>query len=263
MSNADLEAMCPEVLGPVSRRSGVLCDRGLLVYARVSTLTEEQQDGTSVHNQIEKCSAYGARSEIPLRCTAFDQGISGTKTDRPALQFLLGLAGRGDVLIVHSLSRLSRNASHGLEMIRSLVARGVEVVALDHKIDTSTPSGKLQLHLMMGFLEFERDQTAQRVREGMAKHRRALGALWGTHERFGYRWASEGGGGGLAQFEPEHSVIRSLRGMYESGMPLGACAREARVLWPARAWDASMVRKTLVKEGVTMRPTGRPSCVGT
>ncbi len=50
-----------------------------------------------------------------------------------------------------------------------LKAKGVELQILSMNLDTSTPTGKLMLHLMGSFAEFEREIMLERQREGVAE----------------------------------------------------------------------------------------------
>jgi DNA invertase Pin-like site-specific DNA recombinase len=47
----------------------------------------------------------------------------------------------------------------------------VAFVSLNEAIDTTTPAGRLQLHLLGAIAEFERARIAERVRAGLARAR--------------------------------------------------------------------------------------------
>lgn len=138
------------------------------VYARVST-TEQ----TTANQLIELRQYVAARGWGPAR-EFVDEGISGSKESRPALDGLIRDARRRrvDVLIVWRLDRLARSLRHLIFLLEELNALGVAFVSLGEGIDTSTPAGRLQLHVLGAIAEFERERLRERVIAGM---RRAKG----------------------------------------------------------------------------------------
>src|SRR2546422_2215479 len=108
------------------------------LYARVSTMDQTPE------NQLVALRAFaGARG---WQATEFvDHGISGARDRRPALDALLA-AVRGrrvDVVACVKLDRLARSVHHLVALGREFEALGVDLVALDQNVDTTTPSGRL------------------------------------------------------------------------------------------------------------------------
>jgi DNA invertase Pin-like site-specific DNA recombinase len=129
-------------------------------YARVST-KGQAKDGNSLEAQMEKLREAGA-VEI------YKESYTGTKMARPEFDKLLSKLGNGDKLIVTKLDRFARSASHGMQMIESLIERGVTVHILNLGIMDNTPNGKLIRNIMLSFAEFERDMIVERTQEGKA-----------------------------------------------------------------------------------------------
>ena len=257
-----LLALCPDRLGPHSQSSYILAPHGALIYARVSTLTEQQQDGSSIENQIEKCRQWAESKNLPIKLILYDMGISGKDPKRPALLHLYAKAEKGDTLIVHSLSRISRgDLRTALNTVGELQDRGVSCRCLDEGADTTTPYGIAFQGVQRVFAELERNVVVSRVKEGIAKHKQLQGPLFGRHERFGYRWKNPEGGGGLEPYEPEHAVVRALCTYYTDGHSVDDCTKKAYELWPERGWSMGTMSLLLRKEGVEMRKRGRPSIV--
>lgn len=50
-----------------------------------------------------------------------------------------------------------------------LPALGVAFISLNEGIDTNTPAGRLQLHILGAIAEFERERIRERVKLGMAR----------------------------------------------------------------------------------------------
>ena len=98
----------------------------------------------------------------------YSDTFTGTKNHRPELDKLMDLLQPGDTLIVSKLDRIARSASGGIELINSLLERGITVHVLNMGIMDNTPSGKLIRNVMLAFAEFERDMIVERTQEGKA-----------------------------------------------------------------------------------------------
>ncbi|MEQ9006854.1 MAG: recombinase family protein [Ekhidna sp.] len=123
-------------------------------YARVST------NGQSLEAQSEKLEAYGC---VKL----FQEKFTGTAREREQLNAVLAYIRQGDSLVVTKLDRLARSAVDLGNIVRVLQEKGVDLIVLDQKIDTSTPSGKLMFTMVAAFAEFERDLIVERCRDGI------------------------------------------------------------------------------------------------
>ena len=136
------------------------------IYARVST-TEQ-----TTENQRLELQRYAEARGWTI-AEYLDEGVSGTKERRPALDRLMADARRRrfDVLLVWRLDRLGRNLKHLINTLDELAALGVAFTSLNEGIDTTTPAGKLQLHLLAAIAEFERSRIIERVRAGIARAR--------------------------------------------------------------------------------------------
>jgi DNA invertase Pin-like site-specific DNA recombinase len=136
------------------------------LYARVSTLDQ------NTANQLAELRKYVAdRGWTAVEYV--DEGVSGTKDRRPALDELVRDAKRRkfDVVVCWRLDRLGRNLKHLVTLLEDLQALGVAFVSLAEGIDCTTPAGRLQMHVLAAISEFERDRIAERVRLGLARVR--------------------------------------------------------------------------------------------
>lgn len=139
----------------------------LLGYARVSTPSQ----ATSLEDQHARLTAHG--------CTRiYEDTASGARASRPGLDALRAYARPGDTITVTRLDRLGRSTLDTLHTLTELDADGVHVQALDVDLDTSTPSGRLVIRVMLSLAEWERDMLRERTREGLA-HARAQGRVGG------------------------------------------------------------------------------------
>src|SRR5258706_10697484 len=76
---------------------------------------------------------------------------------------------RFDVLVCWRLDRLGRNLKHLITLLDDLQALGVAFVTLGESIDTTTPAGRLQLHILSAISQFERDRIRERVIAGLQR----------------------------------------------------------------------------------------------
>lgn len=134
-------------------------------YARVST-KGQARDGNSLDAQRAALTAAGA-TEIYM------DAFTGTKAHRPELDKLLEVIQPGDKLIVTKLDRVARSAVQGIELIQSLLDKGITVHILNMGLMDDTPTGRLIRTVMLAFAQFERDMIVERTTEGktIAKQR--------------------------------------------------------------------------------------------
>jgi len=82
------------------------------------------------------------------------------------------------------LDRIARSLRQGIDLIDSLVEKGVAVNVMNMgKID-NTPTGKLIRNVMLSFAEFERDMIMQRTAEGKAVAKQQPGYREGRKEKY-------------------------------------------------------------------------------
>lgn len=137
------------------------------LYARVSTNDQDTE------TQLRELRQYVERRGWDLAEEHVDQGVSGSRKSRPALDALLkrARARQVDVIVVWALDRLGRSLSHLVTLVDELGALGVDLVVLTQPIDTTTPSGKLTFQILGAVAEFERQMIRSRVRAGIEKAR--------------------------------------------------------------------------------------------
>lgn len=146
-------------------------------YARVSTKTQAK-DGNSLEAQENALRTAGA-AEV------YADAFTGTKSRRPELDKLLAVMQPGDTLKVTKLDRIARSATQGIELIQSLLDKGITVHVLNMGMMDNTPTGKLVRNVMLAFAEFERDMIVERTGEGKAVARQNPGFKEGRPPKYG------------------------------------------------------------------------------
>ena len=148
------------------------------IYTRKSTEEGLDQDFNSLHAQREACEAFirSQRSEgWTLVPTAYDDGgVSGGTLERPGLRRLLDdiRAGRIDIVVVYKVDRLTRSLSDFAKLVESLDTAGASFVSVTQQFNTSTSMGRLTLNMLLSFAQFEREVTAERIRDKIAASKR-------------------------------------------------------------------------------------------
>ena len=105
-----------------------------LGYARVST---HDQNPDAQRDRLIEAGAIRVFTDI----------VSGQRFDRPALAKLIDHARPGDRLCIIRLDRLGRSLRELLETVDDLKTRGIHLVSLEERLDTSSAAGELVFHV--------------------------------------------------------------------------------------------------------------------
>ncbi len=140
------------------------------LYMRVST----KGHGQTTETQALALRDYAARRGFTIVEEYRDEGISGSKDSRPALDRLLkaARARKFDVVIVARFDRFARSVSHLLRALEEFNHLGVDFISLSESIDTSTPVGKMIFTVLGAVAELERNLIKERVHMGLSRARK-------------------------------------------------------------------------------------------
>jgi DNA invertase Pin-like site-specific DNA recombinase len=127
-------------------------------YARVST-REQNFD-----LQVDALREAGCEK-------IYTEAVSGARADRPALDELLRNIRPEDVLVIWKLDRLGRSLKHLVDLVGTLMEKGIGLRSLHDPVDTTTPQGRLTFNLFASLAEFERDLIRERTQAGLAAAR--------------------------------------------------------------------------------------------
>ncbi|OJU48157.1 MAG: site-specific recombinase [Mesorhizobium sp. 61-13] len=162
------------------------------VYTRKSTEEGLDQEFNSLDAQREACVSFIA-SQVGLgwRVVADpydDGGISGGTMERPALKRLLqDVRDRKiDVVVVYKIDRLTRSLMDFSKIVEVFDANDVSFVSVTQQFNTTTSMGRLTLNVLLSFAQFEREVTAERIRDKIAASRKK-GMWMGGSVPFGYQ----------------------------------------------------------------------------
>jgi DNA invertase Pin-like site-specific DNA recombinase len=138
------------------------------LYARVSTLNNQDPE-----MQLAELREYAGRRGWQIIEEFTDQGVSGCKESRPALNRLMSDACRRrfDAVLVWKIDRFGRSLKHLVNALAELASFGVAFISLRDSLDLSTPSGRLMFQTIGAMAEFERSLIQERVRAGIRNAR--------------------------------------------------------------------------------------------
>ena len=186
------------------------------IYTRKSSEDGLEQDFNSLDAQHEACSAYIVSQknegwvQVPDRYD--DGGISGGTMERPGLQRLLADIDRGavDQILVYKIDRLTRSLADFAKIVDILDKSGASFVSVTQSFNTATSMGRLTLNMLLSFAQFEREVTAERIRDKIAASKRK--GLWmGGNVPLGY----EPDGRSLKITVADAATIRMIYDLYD------------------------------------------------
>ncbi len=148
------------------------------IYTRKSSEEGLEQEFNSLDAQRDACEAYVASQaglgwKLVADCYD-DGGISGGTLIRPALQRLLDDVrnGRIDVVVVYKIDRLTRSLTDFAKIVEVFDVRSVSFVSVTQSFNTTSSMGRLTLNVLLSFAQFEREVTAERIRDKIAASKR-------------------------------------------------------------------------------------------
>jgi DNA invertase Pin-like site-specific DNA recombinase len=149
------------------------------LYARVSTL-----NGQHPEMQLAELREFAARRGWEIIAEYVDEGVSGSKESRPALNRLMTDAHRRkfEAVLVWKIDRFGRSLKHLVNALADLDAYGVAFISLRDNLDLTTPTGRLMFQVVGAMAEFERALIQERVRCGL-KNAKANGQQLGRPRR--------------------------------------------------------------------------------
>lgn len=100
-----------------------------------------------------------------------DEGVSGTRQQRPGLDALLAQVRPGDTIKVWKLDRLGRSMAHIATLIENFKNEGITLVSVTDGIDTSTSMGRMMAGMVITMAEYERELISERTTASLQKAR--------------------------------------------------------------------------------------------
>ncbi len=162
------------------------------IYTRKSSDEGLEQSFNSLDAQREACAAYilsqASEGWVEVAGHYDDGGLSGGTLERPALQRLLAdvAAGAIDIIVVYKVDRLTRSLLDFSRLVEAFDTAGTSFVSVTQSFNTTTSMGRLTLNMLLSFAQFEREVTAERIRDKIAASK-AKGMWMGGIPPLGYK----------------------------------------------------------------------------
>lgn len=192
-------------------------------YCRVSTDNVEQLE--SLQNQREHYQEYiSHHPNWQLAKIYYDEGISGTKlTKRNALKELLGDCRnhRIDLIVTKSISRLSRNTTDCLQIVRELQQLNIPIIFEKEHLNTGAMASELFLSILSSIAQDESRSTAGNLRWAI-RQRFASGEFRVSSAPYGYKLRD----GNLLIYPAEARTVKHIFHKFLTGTSATQIAKE-------------------------------------
>ena len=177
-----------------------------VIYVRVST-DEQAKHGYSIAALVEKLEAYCVSQGWELVHKFIDDGYSAKDLSRPQFEKMMKKIKDEtiDVLLVYRLDRLTRSVVDLYAILQELDANNCKFKSATEVYDTTNAMGRLFITLVAAIAQWEREDTAERVRMGMEKKTR-MGKWKGGIAPYGYKIENDQ----LIVDEKEAEVVREF-----------------------------------------------------
>jgi len=153
------------------------------IYYRISTA-----DKQSLDMQVKAVRDYCNREEIKIFREYSDIGQSGKKESRPEFDLMLQDMRNKlfDCIVVYKLDRIGRSLSHLVKLFEEFNKKKINFISITQAINTTTPEGRMFLHILMVLAEYERELTVSRINAGLDRARadgKTLGRPFGAKDK--------------------------------------------------------------------------------
>ena len=138
------------------------------LYARVSTTCQ------SVERQLLELREVATNHNWKIVTEYVDEGISGSKKSRPALDQMMkdAISRKFELVATIELSRLGRSVSHMCQIVDLLKSKKIDLFVKNQNISTDTIVGEFFFNIINAVSQYEKDLIAERVISGLENARK-------------------------------------------------------------------------------------------
>ena len=182
------------------------------LYARVSSA--KQQLNETIASQVAAIEEYARQNDYQIspHHVYKDDGFSGARLDRPALDRLRDAVAQGEVeaVLILSPDRLARQFAYQYIVVEEFERAGCSIVFTSHNFGSS-PADRMLREMTGVFAEYERAMITERGRRGRLYHARQ-GQIWMKEGPYGYTYVPRTGDcpGKLVVNEAEAEIVRMI-----------------------------------------------------
>lgn len=202
-----------------------------LIYCRVSPKGSDWVGAeTTVVDQAAQCRAYilATDADAVITETITDEFESGVDATRPGWMRILAQLKSGaapwDVLVVRHLDRFSRSIADAVAALELLHKAGKHLIATAQGLNSSTPSGRGVINILLSIAQMEREFASERTRLKMVSIAAKGGWPSGTAP-YGYKRAGNHDNT-LRVDKPKARVVLHIFERYCAGVGCTEISRE-------------------------------------
>ncbi|MCA9730921.1 MAG: recombinase family protein [Deferribacteres bacterium] len=140
-----------------------------LIYCRVST-EEQAREGFSLDAQEKFCRTFAKQNNFRVVEVYRDEGKSGTKLNRPALQDALDFCKRNkniNILLVQETDRLARNTKDHLTIKAILQKSDVKLISVAQPMLDDSPEGNMIDTILASVNQFQSDINSRKIKKAL------------------------------------------------------------------------------------------------
>ena len=234
----------------------------VVAYARVSK--EKESMLHSLNAQVDYyTNLIKSNAEFSYAGIYADEGISGTKEDRPEFTKMMedARSHKFDMIITKSVSRFARNLVLLLKSIRELKQLGIDVYFEEENIHTLSYEGEIMLTIFASTAEEEVKSMSLNMLWRISKDMER-GLIWGGADPYGYYLTNKK----LVVNIKEAKVVKMIFDLYEGGLGDTAIAKRLNELKIkpriSEKWNKNSIRNILLNISYTgdllLQKTYRP-----
>jgi site-specific DNA recombinase len=236
-----------------------MTQRGAL-YARVSTARQEQEQTVASQVAALEQAADALGVTVAAEHRYIDDGVSGSRLDRPGLDALRDAAADGllDVVLIYCPDRLARSYVHQHVLIEELTKHGMHVHFVERPVGDRAED-RLLVQMQGVIAEYERAKIVERTRRGKL-HKLRAGHLLPYSSAAPYGYAIVRVGDGPRRLVVDEVEAAQVRAMYRWVLDDGLSARAV-----AKRLNAERVpprRAALWTQGTIFRILTNPAYIG-
>ena len=155
-----------------------------VIYARCST---QYQVDKSTITQISECQSFAKAKNLKVKGVYKDEAMTGRKRKgRIGLKHALDSLKKGDVLLIYSVSRVSRSMEDMVSITTKIKQKEAILMSATENLTDET-MGRLITGLATVLAEFESEQLGKRVKDAMKRRKQELGTANGR-AKYGWKY---------------------------------------------------------------------------
>ena len=101
-----------------------------VLYMKVFNYIRVSSKGQNETRQVEAMEQWNKENKVTNAIQLMDKA-TGTNTNREQLQLLLKVIGEGDIVVIKSIDRLSRNYKECKQLWEEITSKGTDIVVID------------------------------------------------------------------------------------------------------------------------------------